>query len=94
MGLRGALRKLGPLGTALTVGQLALVLRQHWLTIPAEHRDRLADLLRKSKGNPSKLSGAERRELRELVRRLDLTRLMRDGARSAAALGQIRRQSH
>jgi hypothetical protein len=84
MRLRTSLKKIGPLGTALTLGQLALVLHRHWLTIPSEQRTRLADLLRASKGRPSNLSGSERRELRALVRQLDLARLLRNGALGAA----------
>jgi hypothetical protein len=93
MTLRSTLKRVGPFGTALTLGQLAWTVRAHWLAIPSEHRDRLADLLRKSRGKPSNLSRSERRELRELVRRLNLTRLLRDGAMSATALRQIRRSS-
>lgn len=86
MGLRQGLRRIGPLGTALTLGQLGLLLRRHWLTIPSEQRTRLAQLLRNSKGRPSNLSRFEREELREIVRQLELGRALRDGAMSAAML--------
>jgi hypothetical protein len=86
MGLRSALGRVGPLGTALTLGQLGLVVHRHWGTIPLEHRARLRELLRKSKGKPSNLSHAERHELRELVHRLELSRLARSGARGALGL--------
>ncbi len=84
MGLRTTLKRIGPLGTALTLAQLSLLLHRHWLTIPAEQRSRLQELLRKSRGRPSRLTRAERGELRELVRNLDLARLLRTGAVDAA----------
>jgi hypothetical protein len=94
MWFRKGLRRIGPLGTAMTLGQLAWALRQHWLAVPTEHRERLADLLRKSKGKPSNLSRSERRECRELFARLNLGRVLRDGAIGAAVLRrQIRRPS-
>ena len=78
--------KLGPLGTALTVGQVAWAVRQHWQAIPADRRDRLQQLLRQAKGNPSRLPASERRELSELVRELNLPRLLRRGAMDVALL--------
>jgi hypothetical protein len=83
MGLRSALKRVGPLGTALTLGQLGLVAHRHWHAIPAEHRTRLVLLLRKSRGRPSNLSRSERGELRQLVRALELSGLLRSGAASA-----------
>jgi hypothetical protein len=86
MGLRAAAKRVGPLGTALTLGQLGLVVHRHWGTIEPEHRARLSELLRKSRGRPSNLSRSERHELRELVHRLELSRLARSGAASAIGL--------
>ncbi len=83
MGLRAGLKRIGPLGTALTLGQLGLVVHRHWHEIPAEQRTRLAHLLRKSRGRPSNLSRPERAELRQLVRALELSGLLRAGAASA-----------
>ncbi len=85
MRLRNVLR-IGPLGMALTVGQVAWAVREHWRSIPADRRERLAHLLRQAKGNPSRLSVSERRELRELVRELNLPRLLRRSAIDAALL--------
>ena len=78
------MKRIGPLGTALTLGQLVVLLHRHWLTIPAAQRTRLQVLLRKSKGRTSNLSRSERRELRELAGQLDLGRLMRNGVMDAA----------
>jgi hypothetical protein len=80
------LLRIGPLGTALTVGQVAWALRQHWQSSPTDRRDRLAQLLRQAKGNPSRLSASERREFRELVRELNLPRLLRRSAMDVALL--------
>jgi hypothetical protein len=85
MRLPGALR-IGPLGMALTVGQLAWAVREHWRSIPADRRDRLAVLLRQAKGNPLNLPDADRRELKQLVRELNLPRLLRRSAVDAALL--------
>jgi len=79
------LRRIGPWGMALTLGQVAWTVREHWQSIPAERRDRLQVLLRKARGRRSNLTLAERAELRELVRALDLARLLRRGAMDAAA---------
>ncbi|MGH2851091.1 MAG: hypothetical protein ACRDLP_10790 [Solirubrobacteraceae bacterium] len=84
-----AIRRIGPLGSAVIAYQLATTTRAHWKSIPREDRARLQSLLRDSHGKPSNLSKAERRELRTLVRALQLPRLVRDTALNAAG---IRRQ--
>ena len=48
--------------------------------VPPKDRRRLGALVRKSKGDPRRLTAAERRELLAIVRRLDLRRLGRDVA--------------
>ena len=70
---------------ALTLAQVAWAVRELWHSIPAERRERMQVLLRKAKGRPSNLTLAERAEFRELVRTLDLPRLVRRGAMDAAA---------
>ena len=87
--LGNAIRKIGPLGSAVIALQLASTTRRHWQSIPREDRARLQTLLRNSHGKPSNLSKAERRELRKLVRALQLPRLVRSGALNVAG---IRRQ--
>lgn len=87
-----AIRKIGPLGSALLALQLASTTRQHWQSIPGEDRARLQTLLRHSRGKPSNLSKAERKELTELVRSLQLPRLARETAMQTAGLRrQLRR---
>ena len=88
MGLGSALKRVGPLGTALTLGQLGLVAHRHWQSLPSEHRVRLRELVAKSRGRPSNLSHSERHELRYLLHRLELARLARSGARGALGLGR------
>jgi hypothetical protein len=77
------LRQIGPLGTALVLGQIAWAVRQHWVTLPLDRRRRLAQLLRQSGGSPTRLSRAERRELADLVRELELAGALRRGATNA-----------
>ena len=87
-----AIRKIGPLGSAVIAFQLATTTREHWQSIPSEDRARLQSLLRQSHGRPSNLSKAERHELRKLIRALKLPRLVRNGALNAAGITrQLRR---
>jgi hypothetical protein len=86
-----AIRKVGPVGSAVIAFQVASTTRRHWQSIPSRDRARLVSLLRDSHGKPSNLSKAERRELRALVRALELPRLVRDGALHVAGIrGQLR----
>ncbi len=55
--------------------------------IPPKDRRRLTQLLRKSKGDPRKLSSAERRELLAIVQKVDAKKLSRA---IAAGLGSAR----
>jgi hypothetical protein len=77
-------RLIRPLGVALTAGQVARAVHQHWQSVPVEHKERLGTLARTSKGNPKRLSREERAEARELVRRLELPRLARRAAKVVA----------
>lgn len=64
------LRRLGPWGWLLLLGQALFVTRQHWQEAAPADRARLTDLLRRSRGRPQGLSPDERREMLELARRL------------------------
>jgi hypothetical protein len=86
MHVGSAIRKIGPLGSAVIAFQVASTTRQHWKSIPSRDRARLLSLLRDSHGKPSNLSKAQRRELRTLVGALELPRLVRDSALNAAGL--------
>ena len=46
--------------------------------IPKKDRNRLSALLRKSKGDPRRLTAAERREIVRIVRQVDVVKLGRD----------------
>jgi hypothetical protein len=83
---------MGPLGVALAVGQTAWAARQHWQTVPADRRERLQTLVRRSGGRPSNLSPAERQELGRLVRELELGRFARQAATDAAFSRRRRRR--
>lgn len=70
-------RRRGPLAAAITWGQVAMAVREHWLSVPRARRERLAELLMRSRLRPSRLSPAQRAELRELVAGMRLVDLGR-----------------
>jgi len=88
MSLRG---KVGTLGAVVTLGQLAAIVRDHWLSIPGRHRARLQTLVTRSRGRLANLSRAEQAELRALVSELRLVDLARRVG--PVALGSSRRGS-
>ncbi len=77
------LRRLGPLGAAMTVGQTAWAARRNWQALPPERRARLQELVRQSAGRPGNLTADERRELTSLIRDLELGQLARQAAMTA-----------
>jgi hypothetical protein len=87
--LTRAIRKLGPLGSAVMAAQVASLAREHWQSLSSDERARLRSLLARSHGRPSNLSKAERRELSKLIGALNLPRLLR---RSVLNVAGIRRQ--
>jgi hypothetical protein len=70
-------RKLGRIGAAITAWQVAMTVREHWLSIPRARRDRLVELIMQSRMQPSNLSRAQQAELRDLIGRLRLAVLGR-----------------
>jgi len=74
-------RLIGPLGTALTLGQVAIAVREHWHGLAPDQRERLAELARHSKGDPRRLT---RPEIREIFGALELPRLARKTVRVVA----------
>jgi hypothetical protein len=56
-----------PVLKLLAIGEIALAARAHAVRLSAEERRRLVQLVRAGRGRPSKLTDAERAELRELV---------------------------
>jgi hypothetical protein len=57
--------------------ELLMAGREHWDTLNPEDRQRAGELLKKSKGDPRRLTPDERAQVRELARRLELGRLAR-----------------
>lgn len=86
MSLRG---KVGALGAVMTLGQVAVIVRDHWLSIPGRQRARIQTLVTRSRGRLSNLSRAEQAELRALVGELRLVDLARQIG--PVALGSGRR---
>ncbi|HEV7807525.1 MAG TPA: hypothetical protein VGO80_17020 [Solirubrobacteraceae bacterium] len=68
--------------------QLAVTLRRHWKYLTPGERAKLASLIKKSQGMPSKLTRAERAEVRLLVRKLEPIAI----ARSVAPIGRKARR--
>ena len=67
-----------PWGRILAVARIAL--DRFADDIPKKDRARLTALLRKSKGDPRRLTIAERREMVRIVRQVDVAKLGRDVA--------------
>ena len=56
----------------------AVVVKSRWEGLKSSERDRVSDLIRKSKGNPRNLTKRERDELRRIAAKLDFPGLARD----------------
>jgi hypothetical protein len=55
--------------------EVAWLANHHWRRLDSEERRRLRELIRKSRGRPSKLSSREREEAEQLLRKLDYAEL-------------------
>jgi hypothetical protein len=71
-------RRSVPFLWAWAVAEALMATRRHWSGIEPRTRKRLTELVTKSRGRPSNLSSAEKRELRKLVGELDLRALSRE----------------
>lgn len=58
--------------------QAGLAANAHWSKLPPGDRERLTQLLRRSRGRPGNLSAREREEVRLLLGQLDAPGLARD----------------
>lgn len=78
--LEGVPSKLSRVRSApwLILAQAGLAANKHWKSLPVGDRERISQLLKKSKGRPSNLSTKERDELRLLLGRLELGSLARE----------------
>ena len=93
MGLisRTATRRALPITWALVAAQAAMASRRHWQLLNPHERDRVRELVSKSKGRPWTLSSKERKELMEISRKMKLGRLSRDVAGIATGVRKGRR---
>jgi hypothetical protein len=55
--------------------EVAWLANRHWRRLDPEERRRLRELIRKSRGRPSKLSTSERAEAEELLQKIDYAEL-------------------
>jgi hypothetical protein len=62
----------------ILVFEAAMLMRNRWRQLPPDDRARLADLARRSKGNPLNLTRPERAEFRRIAMGLDLFGLARE----------------
>lgn len=78
--LRGVPSKLSRVRSVpwIILAQAGLAANKHWKSLPVGDRERIAQLLKKSKGLPANLSAKERDELRLLLGRLELSSLARE----------------
>lgn len=86
--------KLGRVRSApwLLLAQAGLAANKHWKSVPVGDRERIAQLLRQSKGLPGNLSAREREELRLLLGRLELSTLARQLVPFAVKAGRKKRR--
>ena len=73
----------------VAMGQIVLI--RFGDDIPPRERKRLAELLRRSKGDPRRLSAEERREVVRIIRRVDVARLTRELAAAGATSRLLKR---
>jgi hypothetical protein len=59
----------------VAAAEIALITRHHWRQLEPDERKRLSALIRKSRGRPSRLSASERRQVAELLEKLDYAKL-------------------
>ena len=55
--------------------EVAWLTNRHWRRLEPDERRRLRELIRKSRGRPSRLSAREREEAEELLQKLDFAEL-------------------
>jgi antitoxin (DNA-binding transcriptional repressor) of toxin-antitoxin stability system len=78
-----------PVARLIAIGQLLLLARDHIITrLNPDERRRVIELIRRGRGRPSRLSGRERRELEELIAKVEPQLFAREAVRK---LSPIRR---
>ena len=76
-----------PLMWAFAVAEALAATRRHFAGVDPKKRRRVVELARKSKGRPSNLTSAEKKELTRLVGEMDLWQLSKDLAAVASPVG-------
>jgi hypothetical protein len=69
----------------------SLVVNRVGEDVPEKDRKRIRTLLKKSKGDPRRLTPAERRELLRILRQIDYVKLGREVAATAASAKLLKR---
>jgi hypothetical protein len=70
--------------------EAVMAMRRRWVDLPPPDRARLAELARRSRGNPLNLTRAERADFRRIATGLDLFGVARD----LAPMGRAFRRRH
>jgi hypothetical protein len=52
--------------------QLVMAAREHWGALPPKERERLREIMKRTKGRPQALTAADRRELKHILGQADL----------------------
>jgi hypothetical protein len=60
-----------PIARMLVLAELAVLVREHMAKLEPHERRRLLELIRQGRGRPSSLSARERRELSDLVAKIE-----------------------
>ena len=81
-------RRAIPMWWVMVAAQAAMASRRHWQLLTPRERERMREIVVKSKGRPWTLSERDRRELTKLVGKLRLGRLGRDVAGMASGARQ------
>jgi hypothetical protein len=88
----GSVAKRMPLMWAWAVAEALVTTRRHWTSVDPAVRTRLRQLVTKSRGRLSNLTPQEKKEVRELVGRLDLVKLGREIGSIASPIPLRRRK--
>jgi hypothetical protein len=68
---RKVARRITPMATAMTLAQVGLLAREHWLKLDADERRRVMALIARTRGRRRNLTSPERAELARLVAKSD-----------------------
>lgn len=74
--LRWAFYRFTPFGRVLMAAEIVMSARRYYRALEPVERRELTRIVRKSRGLPTRVSAAERAELRRLVAKLDASRLL------------------